>query len=267
MDIRDRTIVVTGATGGIGRAVARELSDEGAKLILVARNAQRLSSLVNELGADRHVAISADISEDSGRQDIVKACRKTGGNGISLLINAAGTNSFGWFEKQSADTVRDLLDVNLVSPILLTLDLLPLLQQQNGGRVINIGSTFGSIGYPGFSAYCASKFGLRGFTEALRRELADTGTRVSYIAPRATRTDLNSDTVIAMNDELGTAMDDPALVAEEVMRVIRGPSNTDKYIGWPEKLFVRVNALFPAIVDNSLRKQLPTIRRFARSKI
>jgi hypothetical protein len=69
-----------------------------------------------------------------------------------------------------------------------------------------------------------------------------------------------------MNDELGTAMDDPTLVAEEVMRVIRGSANADKYIGWPEKLFVRVNALFPGLVDNSLRKQLPTIRRFASSK-
>jgi hypothetical protein len=70
-----------------------------------------------------------------------------------------------------------------------------------------------------------------------------------------------------MNDELGTTMDDPAMVAKEVMQVIHGSSKTDKYIGWPEKLFVRVNALFPGIVDNSLRKQLPTIRRFARGKI
>lgn len=266
MDMRGQTVVITGATGGIGRAIARELSDAGARLILIARNAQRLSDLVEELGGSGHQAVSADISEDAGRQRIVDTCRKAGGQGISLLINAAGINRFGWFEKEAASAIRELLDVNLLSPILLTLDLLPLLQLQDHGRIINIGSTFGSIGYPGFSGYCASKFGLRGFTEALRRELADTGTRVSYIAPRATRTDLNSAAVIAMNDELGTTMDEPALVAEEVMRVIRGPANADKYIGWPEKLFVRINALFPGIVDNNLRKQLPTIRRFARSK-
>ena len=186
--------------------------------------------------------------------------------GVSLLINGAGTNEFGMFESKSAAAIRDLLDTNLLSPILLCLAFLPLLQQQQEARIINIGSTFGSIGYPGFSTYCASKFGLRGFTEALRRELADTGTRISYIAPRATRTDLNSDAVVAMNDELGTAMDDPALVADEVMRVIKGPANTDKYIGWPEKLFIRINAVFPGVVDNSLRKQLPIIQRFARSK-
>lgn len=263
MDIRGKNVVLTGATGGIGKAIARELSAAGAHLTLVARNEKKLSSLVEELGTGAHQAISADLSSDDGRRRIVDACRDAD---ISLLINAAGTNEFGLFEKQSPESVRQLLDINLLSPILLSLELLPLLQQQHKSRIINIGSTFGSIGYPGFGTYCASKFGLRGFTESLRRELADTNTRISYVAPRATRTELNSDTVVAMNDALGTEMDDPALVAAEVMQVIRGPADTDKYIGWPEKLFVRINALFPGVVDNSLRKQLPIIRRFASSK-
>lgn len=264
MDIRDKYIVLTGATGGIGRAIARKLNSDGARLILVARNEQRPAALVDELGGNGHQAVSADLSQNEGRQCVVEACNS---NGVSLLINSAGINEFEMFEKQSPDAIQNLLEINLLSPILLTLELLPLLAKQKDGRIINIGSTFGSIGYPGFSTYCASKFGLRGFTEALRRELTDTNTRVSYVAPRATRTDLNSDSVVAMNDALGTAMDDPALVADEVMQVVRGSAKTDKYIGWPEKLFVRVNALFPGIVDNSLRKQLPTIRRFAKSKI
>ena len=267
MDIREKTVVLTGATGGIGRAIAKKLAKDGARLLLVARNEQRLIALVKELGGNSHTAVPADLGQFEGRQRVVAACNKPGGNGVSLLINSAGVNEFRMFEKQSAGTIENLLQINLLSPILLSLELLPLLGRQQEGRIINIGSTFGSIGYPGFSTYCASKFGLRGFTEALRRELADSNTRISYIAPRATRTDLNSDTVVAMNDELGTAMDDPALVADEVMQVIRAQSKTDKYIGWPEKLFVRVNALFPGIVDNSLRKQLPTIRHFARSKI
>jgi len=147
--------------------------------------------------------------------------------------------------------------------MLLCRELLPLLQQREEARIINIGSTFGSIGYPGFSGYCATKFGLRGFTEALRRELDGTTTCATYVAPRATRTALNSDAVVAMNDELGTAMDDPALVADEVLRIIGRPARQDTYIGWPEKLFVRINALFPKLVDSSMRKQLPIIRRFA----
>jgi short-subunit dehydrogenase len=145
--------------------------------------------------------------------------------------------------------------------------LLPLLKQQDDSQIVNIGSTFGSIGYPGFGAYCASKFGLRGFTESLRRELSGSGMQVSYIAPRATDTDLNSDNLVAMNDALGTAMDKPSLVANEVMQIINTPSGADKFLGWPEKLFVRINALLPSIVDSSLRKQLPIIRRYAKHGI
>ncbi|MEJ2129536.1 MAG: SDR family oxidoreductase [Woeseiaceae bacterium] len=264
MDIKNKTIVLTGATGGIGRAIARRTSAAGARLILVARDAERLASLLGQLPGKGHRAVSADLTSDSGRSKVVEACRVT--TDVALVINCAGINDFGLFEEQSAESVSKIVDVNLISPMLLCLDLLPTLRQQPEALIVNIGSTFGSIGYPGFSTYCATKFGLRGFTEALRRELADSTVHVSYIAPRATRTDLNSDTIVAMNDALGTTMDDPALVADEVMRDLRATTGTDKYLGWPEKLFVRINAVFPGLVDNSLRKQLPIIRRFAGSK-
>ena len=262
MDIRGKNVVLTGASGGIGRAIGTELSKQGAKLILVARDEKRLLQVLDDLDENGHIAVPADLSDEGGRRRVLQACE----DGISLLINGAGVNEFGLFEELPQETIRKLIDVNLLSPMLLCQDLLPILCEQEEAHIINIGSTFGSIGYPGFGAYCASKFGLRGFTEALRRELADTNTRVSYVAPRATRTDLNSDAVVAMNEALGTEMDDPSLVADEVMRIISDRARTDKYIGWPEKLFIRVNALLPGIVDSNLRKQLPLIRRFARSK-
>jgi short-subunit dehydrogenase len=262
MDIQGKTIVLTGATGGIGRAIAARLDAANARLILVARDRGRLDALTGQLESRWHAAIAADLATDAGRSNVVAACRTTDG-GIDLLLNAAGINDFDWFDRQSADAIRRLVEVNLLSPMLLCRELLPLLQQREEARIINIGSTFGSIGYPGFSGYCATKFGLRGFTEALRRELDGTKTSATYVAPRATRTALNSDAVVAMNDALGTAMDDPALVADEVLRVIGRPARQDTYIGWPEKLFVRINALFPKLVDSSMRRQLPIIRRFA----
>lgn len=266
MDISGKNVVLTGASGGIGRAIAGGLSKAGARLILVGRDEARLAALLEELGGGDHVAIAADISSEDGRRRIFAECQSRSERGISLLINNAGIDGFGLFENQAPQAIRTLIDVNLVSPILLSLELLPLLQCQEESRIINIGSTFGSIGYPGFSTYCASKFGLRGFTEALRRELADSGTSVVYIAPRATRTNLNSAAVVAMNEALGTSMDDPSLVAKKVLQVACGRRNSAKYIGWPEKLFIRINALLPGIVDNSLRKQLPVIRRFASGK-
>lgn len=267
MDIKDKNVVLTGASGGIGLAIARKLSAEGARLVLVARNAEKLERILNDLDGLSHVAVAADLGEVEGRRRLLEACENIGPGGVSLLINSAGVNQFGLFEEQSQAAITNLINVNLLSPILICQDLIPLLRQQDGAQIINIGSTFGSIGYPGFGAYCASKFGLRGFTESLRRELSDSGIQVSYIAPRATQTDLNSDNVVAMNSALGTSMDKPSLVAGEVMRIISTPVGTDKYLGWPEKLFVRVNALLPAIVDSSLRKQLPIIRRFAKHGI
>jgi short-subunit dehydrogenase len=129
-------------------------------------------------------------------------------------------------------------------------------------HIVNVGSTFGAIGFPGFSVYAASKFAIRGFTEALRRELADTAIRVHYVAPRATRTALSTDRVRALNDELKIAMDTPETVARAIERtLLRGRRET--YLGLTERISVVVNALLPRLVDNTVRRQLPVIRRHA----
>ena len=99
----------------------------------------------------------------------------------------------------------------------------------------------------------------------LRRELADTHVRVLYFAPRTTRTSMNAPSVVAMNDELGVAMDAPEKVAAELLQAIRHEQE-ERYLGWPERLFVRLNGLLPRVVDQALRKQLPIIQRFARHK-
>lgn len=130
------------------------------------------------------------------------------------------------------------------------------------GKHERLEEVFGTIGFPGFSAYSASKFGLRGFAEALRRELADSGIRVLHLAPRATRTAINSDAVVAMNAALGAAMDAPQQVAAQIVQALRDEA-PERALGWPEKFFARLNRLLPGLVDRALRKQLPTVKRFA----
>ncbi|MBU1458221.1 MAG: short chain dehydrogenase, partial [Gammaproteobacteria bacterium] len=98
----------------------------------------------------------------------------------------------------------------------------------------------------------------------LRRELADSHVKVLYIAPRATRTAMNSADVVAMNDALKVEMDDPQEVARQIVHAI-ATERKELYLGWPEKLFVRLNGLLPRLVDQALRKQLPVIKRFARA--
>lgn len=183
----------------------------------------------------------------------------------STVINAAGVNQFSLLEQQDEDAIARLIGVNVTATLQLTHLLLPLLRQQPRALLVNLGSTFGSIGYPGFTAYCASKFALRGFSEALRRELADSQIKVLYIAPRATRTAMNSADVVAMNDELKVEMDDPQEVARQIVHAITA-EREEFYLGWPEKLFVRLNGVLPRLVDQALRKQLPVIKRFARAE-
>lgn len=262
MQLPECRILLTGATGGIGQPLAERLAHGGARLLLAGRDARQLDALAGRCQG-RAETVCADITEGDGREAVLQAARRMGG--VNLLINAAGVNRFGLFEQQDDAALAALLQLNVTATLQLTRALLPMLRQQERAMVVNIGSTFGSIGYPGHAAYCASKFALRGFSEALRRELADTRVKVLYIAPRATRTSMNEQSVVAMNDELKVAMDEPAWVAEAVVAAI-GHEREELYLGWPEKLFVRLNSLLPRVVDQALRKQLPIIQRFARGK-
>ena len=259
MKVAAKTFVLTGATGGIGAAIAGRLAAEGARLVLQGRNEQRLDDLLQALGPD-HSYVAGDLSDAMTRRALLEHCRGLP-QGLDGLINNAGTSMFAPLEATGIGELQTQLTTNLLVPMAVTRDLLPLLRRRERAAIVNVGSTFGSIGYPGFSAYCASKFGLRGFTEALRRELADTGVAVQYLAPRATATDLNGTAVDAMNSALGNAVDDPAVVADALIALLHS-GRDGLYIGWPEKLFARLNQITPGIVDGALRKQLGVIRSF-----
>lgn len=257
MDVKDKTVVLTGATGGIGAAIAQSLARQGARLILVGRDQLKLDSLISELPGEPPLSVAADLSTLEGRQRVVEAC----GDGLDILINNAGVNHFGLLQSQSEQQLREMFELNTIAPVLLIRALLPVLQE-NSATIVNMGSGFGSIGFAGYCGYSASKFALRGFTEALRRELADSPVKVLYLAPRATETSMNSELVVAMNRELGNAMDSPEWVASELMQLLK-KSKGSRYLGWPERFFIKLNGLFPAVVDKALAKQLPIITRQA----
>ncbi|TDG11865.1 SDR family oxidoreductase [Seongchinamella unica] len=257
MNLDGKWAVVTGAGGGIGGAMAFSLASAGARLVLVGRNSSRLEALCASLPGTGHRTVVADLVTDAGRDSVVAAC----GTGPDLLVNNAGVNHFGLLEQQSEQQLRQMIDVNLMAPILLTQALLPQLRASKG-CVVNVGSGFGSIGFAGYCGYSASKFALRGFTEALRRELADSGIRVQYLAPRAVATDMNPPEVVAMNKELGNTTDSPELVASELMALLASGKPV-RQIGAPERFFARLNSLFPGIVDSALGRNLPIIKRRA----
>ncbi|MFP5461701.1 MAG: SDR family oxidoreductase [Gammaproteobacteria bacterium] len=261
MKLEESRILLTGASGGIGLALAASLAAGGARLLLAGRQADALRAIAAS-HPDRVSVVSADLRQRAGRESVIAAARSFGG--LDCVVNAAGVSRFGLVERQDDDAVSEIIQLNVTSAMQLTGGLLPMLRESPKALVVNVGSIFGSIGYPGFAAYCASKFAMRGFSEALRRELADTRIKVLYVAPRATRTPMNADAVVEMNRRLKVAMDDPRAVAERIVDAIRR-EREELYIGWPEKIFVRLNGLLPRVVDQALRKQLPVVQRFARN--
>ncbi|MAM69538.1 MAG: short chain dehydrogenase [Gammaproteobacteria bacterium] len=258
MQLANKCILVTGASGGIGSALCRQLEQQNVSLIMSCFRVNQLKS--TQLSLEKpHTTVIADVSTVEGRQQIVTACAQKGG--IDGLINLAGIMDFSLFEKQDVSIIEKNLAVNTIAPILLCHELLPQLLLKPEAFILNVGSIFGSIGHPGFSVYCASKAALKTFSEALSRELADTAVSVSYIAPRATSTALNTDRVNALNAALGNKSDSPDYVARQIIRSLR-KDERQRFLGWPEKLFVKINALCPSIVHGALVKKLQTIKQF-----
>jgi len=129
-------------------------------------------------------------------------------------------------------------------------------------HVMHVGSAYGFIGYPGNSAYCASKFGLRGFSEALYREMNGLGLKVIYAAPRAIDTPMNDARVVGLNTELGNHADSPSVVAEAIIRQIESESHRS-VMGAPEAFFAKLNGFLPRLVDWALMKKAETVRTWA----
>lgn len=250
--------VLVGASGGIGAAIGRLLAPKCDRLLLVGRDRTRLDDLARELAHKTAVAtVAADIATGAGRRDVREAAHAQASD---LLINCAGTSEFTWFAEQGEEAIERIVATNLVAPMLVVHALLPILATAPHAAIVNVGSIFGYLGYPGCATYSASKFGLRGFTEALRRELAGSRIRVMHLAPRSTRTSLNSDAMYALNAGLGVAVDDPEVVARALMALLAS-RRRERLVGFPEGLFARVNQLLPHLVDRGLKRQLPHIQR------
>lgn len=258
MDLHGKQVLLTGATGGIGQASAIELDRAGANLTILGRCPEKLEALEEKLSG-KHKRLIADLNDQTQSRAVLQHCQQ---HGLDVLINAVGVMDFHIFDSQDPAAIERMVHTNLLSPMLLCQHLLPCLMSRPQSAIVNIGSIFGSIGHPGFTAYCATKFGLRGFTEALQRELADTPVSVSYLAPRATRTDLNSSAVTELNLALGNTTDEPEQVAAELIKILEG-KHRHRYMGWPESLYVRVNGLLPGLVHDALTRKLPVIRQHA----
>lgn len=259
------TALITGATGGLGSAISAALLSRGQKVILCGRRQEALKKLKTELTdkfegvAEGNIKILVtDLAHPHGVDKLATYIHE---EDINLIIQAAGCEGCGPFHRSEETTIEQNLKLNLQLPMLLTHAIIEDFSQRKDACLVFVGSAFGSIGYAGFAPYCASKFGLRGFTEALQREYKDAPLDIMHFSPRATQTSFNTAKVEALNTALGNGIDTPEVVAKALMKALT--TKPKRYqVGWPEKLFVRLNGLLPELVDQALGKQLKKIKQF-----
>lgn len=262
MKLDYQRIVITGAAGGIGRALTGALARRGARLGLLVRRPES-GGLADEAGADTLV-LTCDVTDAEDRQAALQAVNDRWG-GADVLINLAGVMDFSRYHSQDPEEVARMVAVNLEAPMLMTRTFLPAMVERGAGHVVNVGSMFGSIGFPGFAAYAATKFGLRGFSQALRRELADTGVRVTHVSPRAVNTAFNPAVVQEMAAAGIMHVDPPERVARAIVKALE-KGRKEVYLGFPESLFARINGLLPGVIDRGLARQTPTINAYAAAR-
>ena len=189
-NIEGKSAIVTGATRGIGRAVARALLDRGARVFICARTEadveQTVATLSEEFG-DRVLGAACDVRRFDQVRSLFARVRDSL-SGVDLLINNAGIGSRSYVENMSVEEWDSTIQTNLSGVFYCSHEALPLMKQRGGGYIINIGSLAGKNAFPGGAAYCASKFALIGFSEALMQEVRYDHIRVSYVMPGSVNT-------------------------------------------------------------------------------
>ncbi|MCB1139495.1 MAG: SDR family oxidoreductase [Leptospiraceae bacterium] len=186
---KEKVVLVTGATRGIGHAIAEKLADTY-PLIITGRSGDHLNALKKKLTdmGGRVEAIPADLSSPEEIKTLVEASVRSMGR-IDCLINNAGMGIFGRVDEIQEKDFRQVLELNLMAPFLLTKAVLPDMIARKAGQIINISSVAGLNGFKGGGAYAASKFALNGFTESLREDVKEFGIAVTAVCPGGVRTE------------------------------------------------------------------------------
>jgi uncharacterized protein len=186
MDLKDKTVVITGASSGIGRATALEMARRGANVVLGARRADRLEAVAVEcrtLGV-RAITVPTDVTKVEDCRRLIEAA-----GSVDVLVNNAGFAIFGAIAEANADELRGMMDTNYFGTVHCTQAVLPQMLARRSGTIVNVASITGLMGFARMSGYCATKFALVGFTEAVRDEVLGNGVKVALVCPGTTDTE------------------------------------------------------------------------------
>ncbi|SMF60161.1 Short-chain dehydrogenase [Tistlia consotensis] len=251
MPLGGRTALITGAGSGIGRALAIEAARRGLAVALVGRREAALRETRAQLAPGTECLIlPGDVTLPAVRAALRDRLAAEWGL-LHFLVNNAGIVAAGPLSETRDAELDRLMATNLVAPLALTRELLPLLRAAAPGRVVNLGSMLGDIAFPLFAAYSASKFGLRGLSSALRRELAGLGIGVTYVSPRTARTGATH-AIARYVEPFRLPLDGAEVIARRTWAAAARGRNS-AYPPGRERLFALVERLSPAIIDRAVR--------------
>ncbi|MBA2117950.1 SDR family NAD(P)-dependent oxidoreductase [Bremerella alba] len=249
-------ILITGASSGIGRAMSILAAEAGAKLLLSARREDRLEELlevVHAKGADAQYVVG-DVTDPALRQKLLEKAQHHY-QGLDVLVNNAGIGAYGAFAEASPERLRQLMEVNFFAPVELTRLFLPMLEKGRTPAICNISSILAHRAVPGKSEYCASKFALHGFSDALRAELSSKGVDVILVSPSTTSSEFSSSVIEKKGKAPATGKftRTPHSIAVAALRAIR----TGRHEIIPSKTgyaMVLLDRLWPSLADWTVAK-------------
>jgi len=221
VNLQNKKIVVTGATGGIGSEIAKKLAAAGAKLVLIARTEDKLKKLLTELQGEGHIYYEADFTQKGKLESLGNELKGRLG-AVDVLINAAGIGVYKNIEDVSPEEWDSSFMINVTAPYFLSKHLMPLLKKQEKSLIINIGSGMGKIPTAGRSVYCATKFALRGMTLSLAEEFEGTDVNFVHIALGSTLTEFGPMSLSEKEEEnlKGKSYLTPGWVAKRFLEII-----------------------------------------------
>lgn len=260
MNLSGKRALVTGGSSGIGLEIAHELLKAGASVGITGRRQEAVDKALGELRSLGRVSgVSADVTTADGRARSLELATSSFG-GLDILVNNAGGVRAGRLEAIEEDEIRQMVEVNLTGPILLTRAALPLLKENGDALVVNVSSGIALVGMAFYTPYAAVKAGIAHFGEALRRELDGEGVHVLTVYPTATETPMMASSGMGRDG----GREAPADVAREVIEAMT-QNRLEVVRGGPERIeTVKRNRFDPAAVDEAMRPMKDSMEAGAR---
>ena len=259
MDLKGKNVVITGASSGIGRATALEMARRGANVVLAARRADRLDEVAVQCRAlgVRAVSVPADVTRPEDCRRLIEAAGE-----IDVLVNNAGFAIWNAITEADPGDLRDMMDTNYFGTVHCTQAALPRMLERGRGTIVNVASIAGLMGVARMGGYCATKFAVVGFSEALRDELIGHGVKVALVCPGTTETEFF---VKAEKGKMpGASRLMPAVKPERVARAVCDAAEDGRYrriLPLLAAIYMRMKEVFPRFAHLLFRRVSALLER------